>query len=187
MSKPIIHAQSSVRKWGGNLNDYEPIHSFMDSSKGSMADNRHRALTHNSWFLSNILERVKFSNSGPETSDHRFPTIINSDGRSVSVRDIGEQHCLEDYKFKFMPSAQDFLQEMEFLPWMQNGMGEVPSSHKRIDGKTILKTKKVEKEPTTENKENSPEPKVKPVLKNTGNVVFDGKFGRDRGTSMVLD
>lgn len=130
MSKPIIHAQSSVRKWGGNLNDYEPIHSFMDSSKGSMADNRHRALTHNSWFLSNILERVKFSNSGPETNDHRFPTIINSDGRSVSVRDIGEQHCLEDFGNKFIPSAQDYLAEMEFKPWMQNGIGSPPSFNK---------------------------------------------------------
>ncbi len=96
MSKPYIHAQSSVRKFGGQPQDYEPIHSFMDCSKGAIADNRHRALTHNSWFLSNILERIKFANSGPETSDHRFPTIINSDGRSVSVRDIGEQHCLED-------------------------------------------------------------------------------------------
>jgi hypothetical protein len=119
MSKPIIHAQSSVRKWGGNLNDYEPIHSFMDS-----------ALTHNSWFLSNILERVKFSNSGPETSDHRFPTIINSDGRNVSVRDIGEQHCLEDFGNKFIPSAQDYLAEMEFKPWMQNGIGSPPSFNK---------------------------------------------------------
>lgn len=65
MSKPYIHAQSSVRKFGGKIEDYEPIHAFMDCSKGAIADNRHRALTHNSWFLSNILERVKFANSGP--------------------------------------------------------------------------------------------------------------------------
>jgi hypothetical protein len=102
----------------------------MDCSKGAIADNRHRALTHNSWFLSTILERVKFANSGPETSDHRFPTIINSDGRAVSVRDIGEQHCLEDFGNKFIPSAQDYLGETEYKPWMQNGHGYPPSFEK---------------------------------------------------------
>ena len=73
---------------------------------------------------------------------------------------------------------------MEFLPWMQNGMGEVPSSHKKIDGKTILKTKKVKKEPTIENK---PSETLKGIVLPDMNktVVFDGSFGRD--TSMVLD
>ena len=135
MSKPYIHAQSSVRKFGGQPQDYEPIHSFMDCSKGAIADNRHRALTHNSWFLNNILERVKFANSGPETSDHRFPTIINSDGRTVSVRDIGEQHCLEDFANKFIPSAQDYLAEMEFKSWMQNGISHPPSFVKIDEGR----------------------------------------------------
>jgi hypothetical protein len=176
MAKPYFHAQSSAKKYGGTWEDYMEIHEFMDSSKAAFPDNRHRALTHNSWFVGVVLPRV-FGETFRRKSDNKV----------VCTRDIGEQHCLEDYKFKFMPSAQDFLQEMEFLPWMQNGMGEVPSSHKKIDGKTILKTKKVEKELITENKEDLPEPKVKPVLKNGGTVVFDGNFGRDRGTSMVLD
>ena len=132
MSKPIIHSYSSVKRFGGNINDYEPIHSFMDSSKGVIADNRHRALTHTSWFLSTVLERIKFANSGNETSDHRFPTIINSDGKVVSVRDIGEQHCLEDFGNKFIPSAQDYLSEMDYKSWMQNGHG-FPSSFVKID------------------------------------------------------
>lgn len=38
MSKPIIHAQSSARKFGGKPQDYEPIHAFMDCSKGVIAD-----------------------------------------------------------------------------------------------------------------------------------------------------
>lgn len=134
MAKPHIHAQSSARKYGGKPEDYEEIHAFMDSSKGAMPDNRHRALTHNSWFLSTILERIKFSNSGPGTSDNRYPTIINSVGRTVSVRDIGEQHILEDYGGRFIPSAQDFLQEIEYKPWMQNGNG-VPSSFEKVEAK----------------------------------------------------
>lgn len=130
MSKPYIHSQSSARKFGGVPEDYLEIHAFMDCSKGSMADNRHRALTHNSWFLSNILERIHFSNSCPMLPNGTFPTIKNSEGKVVSVRDIGEQHILEDYAGRFIPSAQDFLCEMEYKPWMQNGKGTPPSFEK---------------------------------------------------------
>lgn len=117
--KPWIHALSSVRRFGGRPEDYLPIHEFMDSSKGAMADNRHRALTHNAWFLSVVLPRV-FGE-----------TCTNSEGKVYSVRDVGEQHILEDYAGQFIPSAQDFLAEMEFKDWMQNGRG-VPPSHAKL-------------------------------------------------------
>lgn len=118
MAKPWIHAESSARKFGGRPEDYIEIHNLLDSSKGTIADSRHRALTHNAWFLSTILERI-FG-----------VTITNSDGRTVSVRDVGEQHVLEDYKKRFIPSAQDFLQEIEVKEWMVAGSGEPPSSYK---------------------------------------------------------
>lgn len=125
MSKPIFHAMSSARKFGGVAEDYIAIHDLMDSSKGSIPDNRHRALTHNSWFLSTILEKI-FGH-----------TIKNSDGRIVSVREIGEQHILEDFGMRFIPTAQDYLQEMEFKHWMNNGMKGSPPSHEKV-----AKTKK---------------------------------------------
>lgn len=137
MSKPYVHAVSSAKRFGGKPEDYVEIHNLMDSSKGAMCDNRHRALTHNSWFLSNILERVKFHNS-IETSPGNFTIIVNSDGRKISVRDIGEQHVAEDFRGQFIPSAQDYLQEMEIKDWMNNGRG-VPASFKKIDDK--LKSK----------------------------------------------
>lgn len=118
MAKPFIHAKSSAKRYGGKAEDYQAIHDFLDSSKGAIADNRHRALTHNAWFLSNVLERVFGA------------TIKNSDGRLVSVRDIGEQHILEDFRMKFIPSAQDYLAEIEFQPWMDNGNGTPPSAAK---------------------------------------------------------
>lgn len=118
MSKPYIHSVSSARRFGGTPEDYILIHNLMDSSKGAIADNRHRALTHTSWFLSVILEQI-FG-----------VTITNSDGRKVSVRDIGEQHILEDFGGRYIPTAQDFLENMDFVDWMQNGKGTPPSSIK---------------------------------------------------------
>lgn len=120
MPKPWIHALSSAKQYGGKPEDYIAIHNLMDSSKGTIADSRHRALTHNAWFVGTILEQV-FG-----------VTLTNSDGKTISVRDIGEQHVLEDYRKRFIPSAQDFLQEMEVKEWMVAGMGEPPSSAKRL-------------------------------------------------------
>jgi hypothetical protein len=93
---------------------------YFDSSKGTIADSRHRALTHNAWFLSTILERVFGHN------------ITNSDGRLVSVRDIGEQHILEDFGGRYIPSAQDYLQEIEIKEWMVKGLGAPPSFAKLV-------------------------------------------------------
>jgi hypothetical protein len=113
---------SSARKFGGKPEDYIEIHNLMDSSKGCIGDNRHRCLTHNSWFVAagGPLELI-------------FGIVIkNSDGREVSVRDIGEQHILEDFGMRFIPTAQDYLEEMESKSWMSNGQKDVPSSHKKI-------------------------------------------------------
>lgn len=116
MSKPYIHACSSARRFGGTPEDYIEIHNLLDSSKGVIADSRHRALTHTSWFLSVILERI-FG-----------VTITNSAGRTISVRDIGEQHVLEDFSGRFIPSAQDYLEGTKFEDWMLRGTGAPPPS-----------------------------------------------------------
>lgn len=120
--KPMIHAESSVRKWGGKPEDYMPIHNLMDSSKSTIADSRHRALTHNTWFI---------GPGGPLELIFGYE-IINSDGRKVSVRDIGEQHVLEDFGNRFIPSAQDYLQNIEMEEWMLMGKGTPPSFAKVV-------------------------------------------------------
>jgi hypothetical protein len=123
MSKPMIHAESSVRKWGGTVDDYMPIHNLMDSSKGTIADSRHRALTHNTWFI---------GPDGPLELIFGY-TITNTDSRQVSVRDIGEQHVMEDFGNRFIPSAQDYLQEIEMKDWMVSGKGTPPSFAKVVE------------------------------------------------------
>ena len=124
MSKPWVHAKNSARKFGGKPEDYIEIHNLMDSSKSCIGDNRHRCLTHNSWFIGadGPLEKI-------------FGTVIkNSSGREVSTRDVGEQHILEDFGMQYIPTAQDFLQEMEMKDWMNNGKGS-PPSFQRIENK----------------------------------------------------
>ena len=114
MSKPYVHAVRSAQRFGGRPEDYLPVHDFLDSSKAAFPDNRHRALTHNAWFLTTVLDRV-FG-----------PAILNSDGTAVPTRSVGEQHVMEDFGGRFIPSVQDFLQSMEALPWM-DGRGTPPS------------------------------------------------------------
>jgi hypothetical protein len=122
MSKPIYHAESSARRHGGKMEDYLEIHNFMDCSKGAMPDNRHRALTHNSWFISNVIERV-----------FGF-YVVNSNGKKVSTRQIAEEHVLEDFGGQFIPTAQDYIENMEIMPWMNSGMAGKPNSTKKLKG-----------------------------------------------------
>lgn len=132
MSKPLIHAMSSQRRWGGEIEDYMEIHNLMDSSKGTIADSRHRALTHNAWFISEIIERI-------------FGVYFeNSAGRKVSTRDVAEQHVLEDYANRFIPSAQDFLEGIPMQDWMINGRHGEPSSFKVIEKNKKIKRKEIE-------------------------------------------
>jgi hypothetical protein len=121
MSKPFIHAKSSQKRFGGTWEDYIEIHEFMDSSKSTIADNRHRALTHNAWFIGVVIPRV-------------FGEVFKrkSDGVIVSSRDIAEQHVLEDYKNKFIPSASDFLNLIPFEMWMQNAQSGHPESYQNL-------------------------------------------------------
>lgn len=126
MSKPWIHALSSVRRWGGAPEDYIEIHNLMDSSKSTIADSRHRALTHNAWFIGagGPLERI-------------FGVAFqNSAGRDVSVRDVGEQHVLEDFGGRFIPSAQDYLAAIPMEEWMVRGKGPAPSSIATVEQAT---------------------------------------------------
>ncbi len=104
MAHPIMHAKSSVRKHGGKVEDYLPIHHWFDETKSHFADFRHRALRHHS--LGIFWAEEKFG-----------VIIINSDGKEVPVRVIGEQHVMEDCGF--IPSVQDWLKGIPSEPWQR--------------------------------------------------------------------
>ncbi len=100
--KPFLHSKGSVSRWGGIPSDYDHIHDFIDSTKVAMPDLRHRAVLHNA-FGCFLVEKV-FGR-----------TIINSDGREVSTRDIAENHIQED--MGFIPSLEDWLDTMPIEKW----------------------------------------------------------------------
>lgn len=118
MAVPLIHAESSARKFGGVADDYLDIHVLMDSTKATFPDNRHRVITHNSWFTTNIIPMI----FGHERT--------NSAGKKYSTKNVAELHVLEDFRMRFIPSIQDYVSNMSYEPWMNNGFGELPDSAK---------------------------------------------------------
>jgi hypothetical protein len=103
MAHPYHHALSSVKKWGGRVEDYLPIHSWFDESKAFHADFRHRALRHHAEGIF-LCERV-FG-----------VTLTNSGGRAIPVRWVGEQHVKED--LGRIPSVGDWLCCIKPEAWM---------------------------------------------------------------------
>lgn len=100
---PMHHAMASVKKFGGEADDYLAIHQWFDASKAHMADFRHRALRHHS--------------AGIFEAEREFGVeITNSAGRRVPVRFIGEQHVLED--LGRIPTVADWLMNIQPHSWM---------------------------------------------------------------------
>src|SRR5271169_6211659 len=103
MAHPYHHSLSSVKKWGGSVEDYQRIHDWFDGSKCIIADFRHRALRHHAEGI--FLAETIFGR-----------TITLSTGRVVPTRLIGEQHVQED--LGFIPSFADWAKAIRPEPWM---------------------------------------------------------------------
>ena len=89
------HCKSSVRKWGGQLSDYQPIHDWFDETKAWIGHSKHRMFRHHS---AGIFECEKvFGNS-----------FINSDDKTVYTRYVGEQHVKEDCN-NYIPTAKEWV------------------------------------------------------------------------------
>jgi hypothetical protein len=113
MANPEIHSKSSVKRWGGVIEDYIAIHELIDSPKATMNNNSSRALTHNTWFAYTIIPKIFGYN------------ITNSSGKSVDTIDIAMLHIAEDFRMKFVPTPQDYLKHMQVQPWFNNGVKDI--------------------------------------------------------------
>jgi len=107
MAHPDHHADSSARKFGGRASDYHAVHDWFDATKAHEARPVHRALRHHSF---GIFEAQRVFGRA----------IVNSDGRSVPVRFIGEQHVREDCRR--IPTVSDWLRGIAVESWMVNGV-----------------------------------------------------------------
>jgi hypothetical protein len=107
LSNAYIHAERSAKKWGGEPTDYLAIHRWIDQVKSQVGDNRHRAVLHNAWGIHLAVD--VFGNF-----------ITNSAGKRVFVKEIGEQHVIED--LGFIPSLSDCLAGLKLEPWLAGAL-----------------------------------------------------------------
>lgn len=114
MAHPLLHAKSSVRKFGGKVEDYIEIHNWFDATKAWISHSKHRMFRHHS---EGIFEcESVFGES-----------FVNSDNKIVYVRYVGEQHVREDCN-NYIPTAKE---------WVDNVNNPKPP-------KWMLKTMKIE-------------------------------------------
>lgn len=127
MAHAFYHAKSSARKFGGTLEDYLDLHTFMDSTKAHVPDNRHRLFLHNAWGIF-FVEEI-------------FGTTITrqSDGKQVPTRTILEQHVKEDFGGKIPTLEQCFDPSMKtyFSPLDDNEWSHCIHSAKTFGGEPI--------------------------------------------------
>jgi hypothetical protein len=119
MAHPYHHALASVKKWGGEVSDYLPLHTWFDQSKAIAGDFRHRALRHHAEGIF-MLETI-FG-----------PTITLSNGRVIPTRYVGEMHVQQD--LGFIPSFADWMRAIRPLPWMgRAGRLDDRPDHARVE------------------------------------------------------
>lgn len=115
--KPYIHAVISAKKYGGKPEDYQAVHDFFDSTKIAVPDHRHRAFLHNAYGIF-LLEKVFGT------------TIINSEGKHVSTRDLGEDHVQQD--LGFIPTLEECFNALQ-----NNTSKWLDGSRKKLKKRTI--------------------------------------------------
>lgn len=98
MASPYKHAENSVTKWGGSIEDYLPVHKFLDSTKLHFDTWQHRAILHNTFGVG-LCEQI-------------FGDVIkNSDGKNIEVRYIAMKHIQEDCGF--VPTIKEWLFDLK--------------------------------------------------------------------------
>lgn len=93
------HCLLSKRKFGGNAEDYFQIHNFMDCSKLFIFHSKHRVLIHNLYGIE--LCTLLFGHY-----------ILNSDNKTILIRDIAAEHCKEDLS-GYVPTLNEWFVNFE--------------------------------------------------------------------------
>jgi hypothetical protein len=99
MAHPKEHSKSSAKKFGGKPEDYDHLHQWLDETKSWFGDSLHRMFRHHS---EGIFEMEKLFGV----------SFVNSDGKTVYTRYVGEQHVKEDCN-NYIPSAKEWILGMK--------------------------------------------------------------------------
>lgn len=91
--KPLDHARNSARRYGGDPFMFLDVHEFLDQTKAAHPDMRHRAILHNTM--------------GPFLAAQIFGRTLTIEGRLVDVRQVCEDHIIED--LGRLPAVSEFL------------------------------------------------------------------------------
>lgn len=114
--KPYKHSLISVHKFGGIPSDYQSIHDWFDTTKSSVADVRHRMILHNAFGIFLCEQVFGTMEQKQDGSWVRMPYIVNSSGEKVQVRDVAEQHVIDD--LGHIPGLEKCLAGMPVDNWM---------------------------------------------------------------------
>ena len=95
---PVVHSLSSVKKFGGKIEDYIKIHQWLDETKAWIPNFKHRAFRHHA---EGIFEAERIFGTHFE----------NSDGNIVYTRYIAELHVKEDCNGR-IPNAKEWIEAM---------------------------------------------------------------------------
>jgi hypothetical protein len=117
------HCLLSQQKFGGQPQDYQYIHYFIDSSKFFLYHAKHRVCLHNLYGVELAVQLLG-------------EFITNSDGNKISVELVAKEHCKEDLN-GYIPSLYDFFKDNknleELLPI------KLPSLNNEIWDKFLLR------------------------------------------------
>jgi hypothetical protein len=140
VSDPLHHAQSSVNKWGGVLEDYLGVHHWFDEPKGWICDFRSRAIRHHAEGIAEAIKvlgsTITLSTCGrcgalrgdhydadPLASRREMPLAEGFDHvaqvKLIPTRWVAEQHVKED--LGRIPTAAQWLSRIEVEAWMVRG------------------------------------------------------------------
>ena len=128
--KPFDHAENSVKLFGGEYQDYIEIHKFFDTFRYSVSDPRHRMFLHNTTGVM-ICERV-------------FGDFVeNSDNKKIAVRDIAEQHIMED--LGQIPTPTEWLENINAKEWVKPFKAKLEKKWEKQNKSKEMTDKEIEK------------------------------------------
>jgi hypothetical protein len=62
---------------------------------------------------------------------------LNSDNKKIHDRDIAEQHILEDFRGEFIPTMNDYINNMNLKGWMNNALGDINKTNDSNEQKEL--------------------------------------------------